>query len=131
MPTPSAEATFSIAVRARSRSSPIAPPSRPRSGRSRPSTSSASATVGSVPPRPGPDRAHLAGRRDRLTLRLEPGATNRPVEGAPVTGGLGPDVRVRADGREALELAVERQPLVRVREIGPGELFEHDFLAPP
>jgi len=65
------------------------------------------------------------------TLTLVAGRAQRLVEPGDVPRNLRPDVRVQADGREALELAVERQHLVRDRKERLRELLEHDLLDPP
>ena len=77
------------------------------------------------------DRRHPAGGLHQLHLALVAGRAQRLVEAGDVTRNLRPDVRVQTDGREALELAVERQHLVRDRKKRLGELFEHDLLDPP
>ena len=77
------------------------------------------------------DRRHPTRRLHQLHLVLEARVAQRLVEARDVARDLRPDVRVQADGREALELAVERQHLVRDGEVRVGELLEHDLLDPP
>ena len=95
-------------------------------------------------PATGPDMRRLTGRcvadstvamppDDCMswTPRREACALHRLVEAGHVPRDLRADVRVQADRREPLVLAVERQHLVRDREVGVGELLEHDLLDPP
>ena len=94
--------------------------------------------------RPGPDMSRLTGRcvaestvamppADCIscTSCSKPASRSASSKRADVAGDLRPDVRVQADGREALELAVERQHLVRDGEVRVRELLEHDLLDPP
>ena len=60
----------------------------------------------------------------------EPGLRQRLVEARDVARDLRADVRVQADRGEPLELAVERQHLVRDGQVRLGELLEHDLLDP-
>ena len=59
---------------------------------------------------------------------LEAGLTQRAVEARDVTRDPRADVRVQAGRREPLEFAVEREHLVRDREVRIRELVEHDCL---
>ena len=77
------------------------------------------------------DRRHAARGLHQLHLVREARGPQRLVEAFDVARDLRADVRVQADGREALELAVERQHLVRDRQVGVRELLEHDLLDPP
>ena len=76
------------------------------------------------------DGRHAARRLHQLDAVREPGALHRLVEAGHVPRDLRADVRVQAGGREALELAVQRQDLVRDREVRLRELLEHDLLDP-
>jgi len=77
------------------------------------------------------DSRHAAGRLHELDAVGKALVPHRLVEPRHVAGDLRADVRVQADGREALELAVERQHLVRDGQVRLRELLEHDLLDPP
>ena len=78
------------------------------------------------------DRRHAAGRLHQLHARgVKPASRSASSKRDDVARHLRPDVRVQAHGREALELAVERQHLVRDGQVGLRELLEHDLLDPP
>ena len=94
-----------------------------------------------IRPATGPDMSRFTGRcvaestvaippEDCMsrTPCAKPRAAQRLVEAGDVARDLRSDVRVQADGREALVLPVERQHLVRDREVGLRELLEHDLL---
>ena len=74
------------------------------------------------------DGRHAARRLHQLHAVREARVAHRLVEAGDVARHLRPDVGVQADGREALELAVERQHLVRDGEVRLRELLEQDLL---
>ena len=73
-------------------------------------------------------RRHAARGLHQLHAVAEARLAHRVVEARHVARHLRPDVGVEGDGREALELAVQRQHLVRDREVGLRELLEQDLL---
>ena len=94
-----------------------------------------------ISPATGPDMSRLTGRcaadstvamppEDCISCTpcVRPDVAHRLVEAGDVARHLRPDVGVQGDGREALELAVERQHLVRDGEEGLRELLEQDLL---
>ena len=77
------------------------------------------------------DRRHTAGGLHELDAVLEAVVSQGLVEPRHVPRDLRSDVRVQRDCRESLKLAVEREHLVRYRQIAVGVLLEHDLLDPP
>jgi hypothetical protein len=77
------------------------------------------------------DRCHPAGGLHQLHAVREALLPHRLVEPRHVARHLRADVGVQADGREALELPIEREHLVRDGQVRVRELLEHDLLDPP
>ena len=97
-----------------------------------------------ISPATGPDMSRFTGRcAADSTVAMPPEdcisctpwrealLPHRLVEAGDVARHLRADVGVQAHRREALELAVERQHLVRDRQVGLRELLEHDLLDAP